>query len=282
MVQVVQSAVDVRTPPDRLPRAMPHLHEVGLPRVATRWIPNHHFPPERARPRHHRGQEFGHRDFHFVGAEVDVGSHRKRPDQLRENRFQLTQPLRRLHRVAHCPLEGRAVARHVDFGNHHDAVLPRVGLEFTTLLLRVELSGVARHRRGGGQLRIAFHLEAPGLILRQMPVESVDFKAREQADVAFQVVDRNERATAVVHETAQLESRPVCDGHGLHGGSVLIALGQLLQRLCGANHARRRHGLDANLIFRDIKPISLVFVAVEPIVVGLGNRADESYHYPAL
>ena len=74
-------------------------------------------------PRRQRREKFGHRDFHFVGSKMDVGSLRKRLNQLGENGFQHVQALSRLHVVAHRPTKSCAVAWNVDFGDDNNAVL---------------------------------------------------------------------------------------------------------------------------------------------------------------
>ena len=115
-----------------------------------------------------------------------------------------------------------------------------------------------------------------------MPVKRIDFEARKQSDMAFQVVDWNETSTAVVHKTAQFEGGPVGDGHGFDGRPRLVALGQLLKRLRSANHTRRRHRLNQNQMFCDRQAVSLVFIAVEPIVESTRNRIDEPHFHPTL
>ena len=115
-----------------------------------------------------------------------------------------------------------------------------------------------------------------------MPVEGIHFESREQSDLSFQVVEGNERAARVVHETTQLEGRPIGDGHGLNAGTTLITLGKLLQGLCRTDDSRRCDGLNANAVLIHIESISLVLVAVEAVVVAAGNLVDESHLHSEL
>ena len=213
---------------------------------------------------------------------MQIGCQREGASEFGKNGLHLTHALKGLHGVAHGTLEGGAVARHVDFRNHRDAILAGIGFQLATLLLRVEATLVACHRSIGGELWIALHLEAPRLVLGEMPVEGIHFEAREQSDLSFQVVEGNERAAGVVHEATQLEGRPVGDGHGLNAGTALIALGKLLQGLCCTNDTRRRDGLNANAVLVHVKSISLILVTVEAVVVAAGDGIDESHLHPEL
>ena len=153
-----------------------------------------------------------------------------------------------LHGEAHGFGEDVAVARHVDFGDDGHAALGSVGLDFTTLGLRIVLAGIARHIGIGGELRICVHLKAPGEFLGQVPMEHVDLEACQAVNLGLELFDGQERATHVVHEAAHLEGGPVCHGQGLNGGCAVIALGQLAERLCRACHAQRGQCLDGNAL----------------------------------
>ena len=123
---------------------------------------------------------------------MQIGCQREGTGKLRKDGLHLTHALKGLHRMAHGTLEGGAVAWHVDFRNHRDAILAGVGFQLSTLLLCVETTLVACHSGIGGELRIALHLETPRLVLGEMPVEGIHFEAREQSDLSFQVVEGNE------------------------------------------------------------------------------------------
>ena len=230
----------------------------------------------------HRRNEVRHRDIYLVGPKVQIGCQREGTGKLRKDGVHLTHALKGLHRVPHGTFEGGAVARHVDFRDHHDAIQTGIGFQLSTLLLRVETTLVACHCGIGGELRIALHLETPRLVLGEMPVEGIHFESREQSDLSFQVVEGNERAARVVHKATQLEGRPVGDGHGLNAGTALITLGELLQGLCRTDDSRRCDGLNANAVLVHVKSVGLVLIAIEAVVVAAGNLVDESHLHPEL
>ena len=152
----------------------------------------------------------------FVGSDVDIGCIGKHLHQLVEDMLQLLHPLVGLHGMAHVPLEGGTMARHVDLWDDGDTIVGRCADNVAALFLRVVFPGKACHRACCGELGITLHLEAPRLVLRQVEVERVHFEASHEAELPFQLTDADVAAPHIVHEAAQLEGRPVYNLAGLH------------------------------------------------------------------
>ena len=120
---------------------------------------------------------------------MDVWGIGKHFHHLVENVLEGLDALVGLHGEAHGFGEDVAVARHVDFGDDGHAVLGSVSLNLTTVVLGIVLAGIARHVGIGSELRIGFHLKAPGEFLGQVPVEHVDLEAGEAVNLSLEFFD---------------------------------------------------------------------------------------------
>ena len=95
-------------------------------------------------------------------------------DELLERRLTLGC----LHAVAERSLEGCTMARHIELWDQQHMVLTTVVGQLPCLGERVVLPRVACHTARGIELREALRLDAPGLVLRQVPVEDIDLEGR--------------------------------------------------------------------------------------------------------
>ena len=127
---------------------------------------------------------------------------------------------------------GRRMSRQLDLRHDGDAALRGVGHELARLDLRVVAAVAARRAgagidvgRGGGagrhapradlgQARIFRDLEAPALVVRQVPVQHVELVQRHPVQVAPDELRRLQVARAVEHESAPWEARGVLDVDG--------------------------------------------------------------------
>ena len=269
VVDVVIAAVDVGNARDGTSARGPHLRHVairGRGRTADELVPANHLFPLRFQVIAERLQEVRVGDGHLVATDVDIGRTRKGVGHLREDVFQFLNALVGLHRVAHRPLESSAVAGHVDFGNDGDAVFVGQVLQFAALFLCVVFSCKARHRRCCRQLRVLLHFKPPALILGQVHVEGVDFEARHQLDLLFQLLEGDVAAADVVHKPAQLEGWPVGNRTAFQHRLAVVALGHLCERLHGTKHSELSGSLDGDALCAHRQLIGFVGIVGERVV----------------
>src|SRR6202012_1699573 len=82
------------------------------------------------------------------------------------------------------------------------------------------------------QLRIAFYLQAPPLIIGQMPVETVELVESHPVQQFFKLGGRIEMTGYVQHESPVMETRPVFDSKtGQHRRNSCFVRKELEQRL---------------------------------------------------
>ena len=110
---------------------------------------------------------------------------------------------------------GGGVARHLDLRHHGDEALGGVGDDLADLVPAVE-TAVARaplvaESALGGQLGVFPDLQAPGLVVGQVPVEAVQLVQRHAVEARLDERGRKIVAAAVEHEAAPGEARPVHD-----------------------------------------------------------------------
>ena len=278
MVDVVVAAVDVGNARDGTSARGPHLRHVairGRGRTADELVPANHLFPLRFQVIAERLQEVRVGDGHLVAADVDVGCACEGLRHLGEDFLQFGNALVGLHRVAHRPLEGSAVAGHVDFGNDGDAVFVGQVLQFAALFLCVVFSCKARHRRRGCQLWIRFHLKPPALILGQVHMEGVHLEAGHQFDLLLELLEGDVAATDVVHKPAQLESRPVGNRTAFQHRLAVVALGHLCERLHGTEHSELSGSLDGDARRADGQLIGFVGIVGERVVERARDRARD-------
>src|SRR6266542_2527375 len=108
-------------------------------------------------------------------------------------------------RISHKPR--RAVARHIELGNHADAAIMGVRNDLANLFLRV-VEAIGAHFL---QLREPLALNAKSLIVRQVPVEHVQLDRRHRVQIPLDYLDRHEVAAGINHEPAPWEPRLVID-----------------------------------------------------------------------
>ena len=100
--------------------------------------------------------------------------------------------------------------REVELWHHSHA--PRVGVvdDFLELVLRVELALVPMQERPLRlQLRKALRLQAPRIVLGEVPVEEIELVARHHVDDVLNALRRQIVAHRIQHESAPFETRPV-------------------------------------------------------------------------
>ena len=259
MVGVVVAAIDVGLSGDFPSGGAPHLRHIyvkGGEIYALNGVPNHDFTPQSMDFGDDLRQKVGIGDALLVGADVKVGGMGENGGHFLENGVEGGDTLRRLHVETHGADEGFAVAGHVDLGDNGHTALASVGFEGAGFGLRVVLSGEnASWEAVGSQLRKGFDLKAPCLVFREVPMKDVDFEARQEVDLSAKVVDRDKRASDVVHETADFEGGEVGDREAfeLWCGA---ALRELAQSLCGANHTDGRGGGDVDALGRNAQPVA--------------------------
>ena len=123
--------------------------------------------------------------------------------------------------------------------------------EFPHLLLSIAASRVTGHILWGIQLRINLALKPPGLILSQMPMESVDLIERKDLYLALDLLQAYVRASRVVHKATDSERGPVYDLAARDFDTTFRVLRQLPQRLDCPIDSHFRDCLDDDLFWRD-------------------------------
>ena len=126
-------------------------------------------------------------------------------------------------------------------------------------------------------MRKGFNLKTPRLVFREVPMKDVDFEARQEVDLSAEVVDRDKRASDIVHETADFEGGKVgdCEAFEPWCGATLR---ELAQSLCGANHTDGRGGGDVDALGRNAEPIAFGGEAFEWIVEGVERGVEANAH----
>ena len=167
------------------------------------------------------------------------------------------------------------VARHVDFRNHGDEAVGSIFHNLAALVLRVETAvaltvvndGVAAYDGARApaaharQLRILLHLEAPALVVSDVPVELVHAVQGNQVDVFLDKLHGIEVARAVQMHAAVGKARLVLNQHCGQADHFRLLLhhGQrLAQRLDAAEHAGSRLAADGDALCRDADAVGLL------------------------
>ncbi len=152
-----------------------------------------------------------------------VGGHRKLPVKARQFRIACDG---RLH-----------VSGQVNFRNHSDEQAVRIPDDLSDLLLRIKAAVrtqaevcVAAAGAVLRQERVLFDLNAPALILRQMPVKSIKLLQRHPVQESFNLFHWIVITPRIQHKPTEWKTRPVRYAQG--GDLPAIALeDQLLERL---------------------------------------------------
>ena len=167
----------------------------------------------------------------FVAAEMDVLTG-KQITHFAQNVFQkfIRLRLRGMERVAGPVARAafadfwighrrrRRVAGHINFGNDDDVPLPRVVHDFADIFLRIKL------RRGVGvlevaartnlrELRITFDLNAPAIVVGEMPMKAVQLQAGHQVENFLHRLLAVKMIRFIEEKSAPLKSRRIRDTH---------------------------------------------------------------------
>ena len=132
------------------------------------------------------------------------------------------------------------MARQVDFGNHRNTPVGGIFHHVADLVLRIETAvgrtvigsplladhGGLADAAHGGQLRIALDLDAPALIVGQVPVQRIELVYGHHVDIPLHFVHREEVARHVEVHAAVCEPRRVGD---LHAGHLPRRIGRRLR-----------------------------------------------------
>ena len=163
----------------------------------------------------------------------------------------------------------QSVSGHFDLGNHFDMTLGGVAHDFADVVLRVEAAvrlavvhafpvfvvasdeGFAAFGADLRQPGIFPDLDAPSLVVGQMPVEFIDLVQGEDVDVGLDVLHREEVAAYVEHGSAVGEHGFVADD----AGRDLSVADQLLKAPEPVQYRLRGRCRDCDASFRDFQQI---------------------------
>lgn len=184
-----------------------------------------------------------------------------------------------------CGQRPEHVPGHVDLGNHLDIALCGVGHDVADVVLGVETSvgssvvavtafvgfvvssddGLFAYGPDLCQEGIPFDLDAPSLVLGEVPVELVEFVHGENVDKAFHLVHGPEMASGIEHSPAMREAGFVGD---FDGGDGSVGSDELAERLQGVEYGLRGTSAYADALGRDRER---VFFGLQRIVYGEGQ-----------
>ena len=105
-----------------------------------------------------------------------------------------------------------------------------------------------------GQSGVTFHRQAPTLVIRQVPVEGVQFQPGHFVNVRLERLNGPEIAAYVVHEAADGERRAVLDV----AARIIPPGSQLVQRPAGIENARIRGGPDQDAVGADLELVAFL------------------------
>ena len=121
------------------------------------------------------------------------------------------------------------MSRHIDFRNQQHVVLLAESDQFLRLLNGIILTLKTSHVYAIIQHRENLAFQAPCLILCQMPMKNIDFITGKYFDFLLQFIYRQITASDIVHETTNLECRPVHDFTSLETTFLIFQLTKSLQ-----------------------------------------------------
>ena len=233
VVGIVETAVHMRNARSDLSVEAPHLHEVYFARlVLPSRIPGDHLLALGADVGHHFGNECRVGESHLVGTDVEV-RHIEGLAHLVHEELEDLHAFGALHVVAEGSLEGSAMSRHVDFRNERHLTRLAVFHEFLGFFEGIVLARHACHVPGIVQHREDPALEAPCLVLGEVPVEDIDLVSGKHVDFTLELVEGDVASSVVLHESAYLERGPVHDAARLDVGSPIALSCQLTEGLHG-------------------------------------------------
>ena len=161
-----------------------------------------------------------------------------------------------MHREAEAVLEIGAVPRHVDFRDDLDVAFPGVAEQVPDLVVGVGVIDVPVLDPLGRviQYGVLPALDAPCRVIRQVPVEGVQFQPGHFVNVRLERLNGPEIAAYVVHEAADGERRAVLDV----AARIIPPGSQLVQRSAGIENARIRGGPDQDAVGADLELVAFL------------------------
>ena len=110
---------------------------------------------------------------------------------------------------AHPPTKRERVPRNVQLRHDGDPALGGVRDNLLELLLRIISPLLTQKGFGALKARIFLRFETPPLIFGKMPVEKIHLVKRHHVENRLDALDLKEVTSAIVHEPAPAEGRPV-------------------------------------------------------------------------
>ncbi len=166
-------------------------------------------------------------------------------------------------RIADKP--GRAVAGHVEFGNHADAAVAGILDQVVNFVLRV-VETVGTHLM---ELRKFLALDAETLIFGEVPVEDVHLHGFEAVDVSFEHIERDEMARGIDHQPAPGKARLIVDGDRRGGKSFGRHFYQLKKSLQTVQRAERSGRAEFRAGSGDFEDVRLIFAKFLDFLAGM-------------
>ena len=212
MIRIAELAVYGRDSRLGLAHIAPNLSYVNLSgSIFTTRAPRDRFLALRAHQSHHFRNKVRIREMYLVCADVEIWLFREQIARLGKKFLNDSLAFRTLHITPECSGERLAVTRHIYLRNHKNMMLAAEIEKLPDLFLGIAASRVTGHILRGGKLRINLAFKPPGLILSQMPMESVDLIERKDLYLALDFLQAYVRASRVVHKATDSERGPVYD-----------------------------------------------------------------------
>lgn len=162
------------------------------------------------------------------------------------------------------------VSGHFDFGDDRDVPLGGIGDDLADLVLRVKAAVPPEFEGGGlllvaadlgfrtprpdlGQARVAFDLDAPALVVGQVPVKGVELGGGHAVEVALHELHGEKVAADVQVESPVAVAGVVLD---LGTGDVTVGVGHLQERLESVEDAAFIARREFCRVFGDAEPVS--------------------------
>ena len=150
------------------------------------------------------------------------------------------------------------MAGHVDLRNHFNMPFRGIDDDFTDFILRIEPGGsvrigIAADAADRTEFGIGLDFDPPALIVRKVPVESVQFIACHEVKDFLYLLLAVEVSGLVQHESSPRVARCVLDDAAVHH----IGLGKLLQRLLRVESSRIVRRLDHDPVLLYLKLVCL-------------------------
>ena len=175
-------------------------------------------------------------------------------------KFQNLHSFGTLHVVAESTDEGRTVSRHVDFRNQEHLTCLAVFHQFLGFFEGIVLARHSCHVLGIVQHREYLALQAPCLVFGKVPMKHIDLVSGKHVDFAFEFIEGDVASSVVLHESANLESRPVHDAAALDVGSPVPLACQLAKCLHGPINSLFRRGFHGNRLIGHRKTIGFFLI----------------------